>query len=303
MRRFMTISVCLLTLGLLFTPSYAKALRIAVPNLNTPQKAIKAEVIVVGKVVEVEKDTVEASLYPGQPNKVAFQVGTIKINDTIQGAKGLTQIRVGWQPALAVNNEGNQGNVKVRPRPLRGGMQTISLTADQEGCFFLKKHHEADFYILAQFATPLDKKAENFDKEITQIKKILEILEKPMVSLKAKEAKDRHLAAGVLLTKYGTYPEFPNPKNQPRQEPIDAEESKLLLKSLSEMEIDPNNANPLTNFTTLFYMIQLTERDGWAQPKFDGQGDYNKIIKDAFDKWYKTHGEKFLIKRWVTSKK
>jgi hypothetical protein len=279
--------------------SSASALRIAMPNLTTTQKAMKADAVVTGKVVEIEKDTVEATPFPNNPTKVAYQVGVIKIDTALLGAKDLTQIRVGWQ--MAVNQPNNPeigGKIRLSSRIPN---QIIALQQGQEGCFFLKKHPTTDFYVIVPFATPLDKKAENFDKELASIKKVQEILSKPVDALKAEKAEDRQVAASVLLQRYGQYPEVVDPKQRPKQEPINEEESKLIMKAISELEWI-NNTDPSMSLGNLFGSLNLTPNDGWKPPQFNGMGDFNKMMKETFDKWYKENGEKYRIKKWVLEK-
>ena len=292
-----------LAVALLLTPvSSAKALRVAIQILSTPQKTMKSDVIVVGKVAEIEKDLVQAVPYPKAPTKSEYQVAVIKISDALQGAKGLSQIRVGWvvRTPNVVNPSTDAPRLKIRPPFVQ---MEVTLQADQEGVFFLKKHPEADFYVMVPNSQPLDKKAENFDKELGNVKNIIKVVAKPLDALKAEKSADRQLAAAVLLSKYGTYPEITDPTAQPKQEPINDEESKLILKALTEMEWANGGEDQFTSLGAVFYMLGLNEKDGWKQPAFNGQGDFNKLMKDSFDKWAKENGDKFRVKQWVVGKK
>src|SRR4051794_22928434 len=98
MKRKLSRSVAALAVAGLFTFSLqAKALRVAAPvEVSATQQAMTAEVVVVGKVTEIEKEMTKASAAPGVDNKIDYQVAVIKINDSLQGAKGLTNIRVGF---------------------------------------------------------------------------------------------------------------------------------------------------------------------------------------------------------------
>lgn len=282
-----------------FLPS-AFALRIAPVNLTTEQKVVRADVVVTGKVVDIEKDTIEAAPFANAPNKVAYQIGLIRIEDSIQGAKDLTQIRVGWQFGANVPADPTDGANKIR-LPNRGGAQIIALEQGQEGCFFLQKHPTADFYIVLPNARPLIKKADNYDKELTKVKSIRKILDKPLEALKADKADERKLAASVLVQHHAQYPAVANPKKQPKQEPLDEEQSRLILKAVSEMNWD-NPADPTVSLSGVLGFLNLTPNDGWKQPAFNGQGDFGKVMKEAFDIWYKQNGEKFRLKRWVAEK-
>jgi hypothetical protein len=282
-----------------FLPS-AFALRIAVVNLTTEQKVVRAEAVVIGKVVDIEKDTVEAVPFANAPNKVTYQIGLIRIEDSLQGVKDLTQIRVGWQ--FGANNPADpqvEGKIRLPNRGLAA--QNIALEQGQEGCFFLQKHPTANFYIVLPNARPLIKKADNYDKELTKVKAIRKILDKPIDALKSEKADERKLAASVLVQNHAQYPAVVDPKKGPKQEPIDEEQSRLILKAISEMGWE-NPTDPMVSLSGLLGYLNLTPQDGWKQPVFNGQGDFGKVMKEGFDTWYKQNGEKFRVKRWVAEK-
>lgn len=280
--------------------SSAFAFRIAAVNLTTEQKVVRAQVVVTGKVVDIEKGTIEATPFANAPNKVSYQIGLIRIEDSILGAKDLTQIRVGWQFGANAPADPVEGENKIR-LPIRGGAQVIALEQGQEGCFFLQKHPTADFYIVLPNARPLIKKADSYDKELTKVKSIRKILDQPIEALKSEKADERKLAASVLVQNHAQYPAAADPKKRPKQEPIDEEQSRLILKAVSEMGWD-NPADPMVSLGGLLGYLNLTPNDGWKQPAFNGQGDFGKVMKEAFDAWYKQNGEKFRLKHWVAEK-
>ena len=98
----------------------ARALMIAA----TPKPgalAAQADIVVIGKVVEVEKDTVEATAFKGAPKgeKTSYKIAVIKIEEAIIGGKGLTQFRVGFPEGAAA------GGPAVPPPPPGGGLVRI----------------------------------------------------------------------------------------------------------------------------------------------------------------------------------
>src|SRR6516165_2966720 len=128
MRRFSFLGIATLTSAvLLATATQVKALRIAVPQSNPTQQAIQAEVIVVGKVNEIEKEMSQATQFPGNPMKVDYHVGVIKISENIVGAKGLTTIRVGFLPAPKVQ-PGPVGGPAIQPIRRPPFVQQVVLT-------------------------------------------------------------------------------------------------------------------------------------------------------------------------------
>src|SRR5271166_1860767 len=93
-----------------------------------PQRVALADAIVVGRVVEVEEEPIDA--YPllriRGGLKVSFQIARVRIDSTLRGAVG-EQVRVGVGPGRAM------------PK----------LKAGQTGCFFLHKHPEQSFCVLS----------------------------------------------------------------------------------------------------------------------------------------------------------
>lgn len=304
MRRKSTLVAAAACVVLLGSVSSAKALRIAIQNRTPAQQAMTAEVVVTGKVVEIEKEMTKATQAVGVKDKIDYQVGVIKITENIQGAKGLTTIRVGWQPAPNQGNPGTDLQPAVQPirrPPFR--QPQVTLTEGQEGCFFLTKHHDGDFYVLQQFGQPLDKKAADYDKQLSSVKQLLKAFEDPKSALKAKDAGERQFAACMLVQKYRTYPQINTPNAKVVQEDIDADVSKLILQTLAEMEwtkIDPMLGNSLLQST--WYQIGVQPTDGFVQPKFVQGQDFNKIMGEAVTKWLKDNADKYRIKRHVVAK-
>src|SRR5262249_47509039 len=110
------------------------------PPLTPARLSLQTAVVVVGKVVDIEKDSVFVSRSRGarKDQKVECKIPPVQIVEPLIGGRGLTQFRVGF-PA-------DTSAAALPPLPGRG---PLALAADQEGCFFLNPHYEADFYILA----------------------------------------------------------------------------------------------------------------------------------------------------------
>ena len=295
------------------TGAEARALMVAGP----PKPAVLAsqsDVVVIGKVVEVEKDTVEATAYKGAPKgeKTAYKIAVIKIEEAIIGGKGLTQFRVGFPEGAAAGGPAvpppPPGGGLVRIRPGGGRPGPVALTAGTEGVFFLAPHHDGDFYVLAFNGTgaPLSKKDENYKKELEAIKKVAKTIDDPVSALKAKELDDRFAAAMMILQRY----------NQSRtggtaREAIPAEENKLIVALMMELPWQPKLDKPRTGSdpvppsrSQLWYSINPQEQ-GFKQPVIkpakpgDPQPDYNKILEDATTAFLKDNAEKIKIKRYV----
>jgi len=306
MRRVSAWAIAALVLALpLTTVSVAKALRVAVnEDMPAQQQAMTAEVVVVGKVIEIEKEMAKASPAPGVADKVEYKVAVVKIEDALLGAKGITTIRVGYQNIAAAAPEvplqNGNGNLKPMFRNLREPLiaPLVALNEGQEAAFFLKKHHDGDFYVMQQFARPLNKTTANYDKTMAQVKKTLKIYEDPKAALQSKETADRSLAACTLVQKYRSYPQMTAPRGKVVTEPIDAEESKLILAALSEMKWGQPDANGM-NLQAIFFQLGVQPKDGWTQPKALKGQDYNKMLGDAVTKWLADNNEKYRINRNV----
>ena len=294
--------------GLIATalPAEARAVMIA-PGRFMPESAVQGDVIVVGKVTEIEKEMVQAAQGPGQP-KVGYTVASVKVTEAILGAKGKTAIRVGWVgPAKAADAPAGDvpavapGVIRPGIRPIRP-MPVVALAEGQEALLVLKKHHEGDFYVLAnQFsAVPLDKKAADFDKQLEQVKKVVQIVENPVEALKAKELADRFLAAKIVMTKLQAYPAVA-PGDKVERVDADAETSKLVLKVLAELPWTDIAKPQEPSRSQLWYMLGLAPTD-FKQPAFTPGTDFNVVMNEATAAWLKDNADKYRLKKNVVAK-
>lgn len=298
------------------TGAEARALMVAAPP-KPSALAGQSDIVVIGKVIEVEKDAVEATAFKGAPKgeKTSYKIAVIKIEEAMIGGKGLTQFRVGFPEGATVGGPVAAplpappagGAIRIRLGGGRG-QAPVALTAGTEGVFFLSQHHDGDFYILAYngMAAPLNKKDENFKKELESIKKVAKTIDDPVSALKAKELDDRYAAAMLILQRY----------NQSRtggtaREAIPAEENKLIVALMQELPWQPKLDQPRTGSdpvppsrSQLWYMINPNEQ-GFKQPVIkpakpgDPQPDYNKIMDDATATFLKDNAAKIKIKRFV----
>ncbi|HXD87454.1 MAG TPA: hypothetical protein VN641_13240 [Urbifossiella sp.] len=278
----------------------ASALMIAMKPAT--ERAISAQVVVVGKVTAIEKETVAAAPAPGAKNKVDYKIAVVRIESALAGAANLTHIKVGFIPQpLAAPQPVQPGGARpfiIRRRPL-----LPELKEGQQYVLFLTKHPDAGFYIMSPMSPPLDPKLDQTKKEVESIKKALTVVADPMKSLKAATASDRAFAATMLVLKYRTHP-----GGAIEQSPIAAEQSRLILQGLSEADWEKfDRAAP--NGMRAFAMLGLTPADGWTPPKpvpvKPGQPapNYNAVTKQAFVKWLAGPGKDYRIKSYVLKKK
>jgi hypothetical protein len=267
---------------------------------SIPQRVAQADVVAVGKVTAIEEKTVTAPSFPGVKDKVEYTIAVIKVKDAFLGGKGLTHIKVGY--VVAKETPGGPGGGPI----IRPGIRRpqIKFEMDQEVCVFLKKHHEGDFYVAQAYFDVIDKKqaGDTFDKQVEEAKKAAKVLADPKASLKSKDAETRMTTAAMLVSRYRGGIHGPDAK----QEEIDADESKLILKALAEADWNPKPRPGVVGFNTLnplaaFGQLGLTDKDGFAFKFAPGQPP--TAYQDAAKAWLKDHADTYRIKRFVTEKK
>lgn len=308
MRRYL-LAAALAVAGLVAVHESAAGLMIAMRPAT--QRAATAEVVVVGKVTAIEKDTVDAPQFAGAKEKVAYKVAVVKIEKSFAGANNLTHIKVGFIPRPPAPPggppaAGGPGVARPAIRPIRPGLQAPELKEGQEMLFFLDKHPSADFYVMPPMSPPVDASTDAGKKEVEQVKKVTELLADPMKALKSDKADVRAEAAALLVMKSRSYP---TSGGEADQVPIDAEQSKLILKALAEadwkaVQKGPGTMNPMQ----AFYQLGLTDKDGWKPPVVPqpqpGQPppDFVGIQKEAFVEWLAGPGKDYRIKKFVPKK-
>jgi hypothetical protein len=275
------------------------------------QRAVTADVVVVGKVTAIEKEAVEVAPVPNAPNKLAFKVAVVKIETPLAGADGVTHLKVGFiPPPMAVPNAGIAANAANAAPPaanargpaarqFRPGMQIPELKEGQEFLFFLTRHPSGQFHAMHPTSPPIELKGDEGKKQLEAVKKALTTLADPMKGLKSDKAEVRYETAALLLTKYRAYPDF---GGEVAPQPVPAEESRLILSGLAAgdwTKFTPDGPNgPQT-----FYTLGLTEADGWKLPVVPPGQNPNQVIQDAFVQWLAGPGKDYRVKRNVPKRK
>jgi hypothetical protein len=265
-------------LGLLCATA-VQAKVIAPPPLA--MRVATADSVVIGKVISLEDKPVSAPAYPGDKGKADFTVAVVKVESAFGAARDLTHVRVGFIPT----------NNTPRRRP------GANLTKDEEVILFLTPHHEASFQTMPAYFDVVHKTDNsNYEMDLTEVKRCLKLLANPKAGLESKDRDDRFLTAAMLIHRYRTAKPS---AGEPKQEPIDAAESKLILQTLAEG--DWNNPKPGGNWQVqpqnLFYRLGLTDKDGWKQPEQIAQ------IPEAARQWLKENATTYRIQRYVAEGK
>lgn len=250
------------------------------PVLN---RIAPAEVIVAGRVSAIEDKDVEAPHSPGAAQKAKYRVAIVTISDPILGAKGLKTVRVGFFPV---------GGPNAGRRPWQ---YTSQLKAGEEVTLLLRKHHSGDFYFAPAYWDVLRSEAPNYAKETAEIRRYAKYLADVPAGLKSKNASDRFLTAALAILKHRT-----RGPGQNAQEPIDAAQSKQLLKALHGADWSGVIKGVQPNPFTVFNQLGLTAKDGW-QPPAGAKGLQEYV--DAARAWLQKNSDTYRIQRFVSNAK
>jgi len=274
------------------------ALRVAVqPAPAGPALAANADTIVVGRIVAIEDQDIEAAAAPKSEAKLKYRVALLMVTDVLRGPKDAKTIRVA-APMNAVNAGGINVDGPVFKRPIRpgfGGFGNLNLQVGMDGMFFLNKHHKENMYVANNAATYLAKEQGDFQQQVNTIRKSLKVLDNTNAALKGKDVEEKLMAAGILIQKYR---QFSGP-GAAKTEPIDAEESKLILNALLEGNWGPQTGRFDPNAPMhLFQQLGVTEKDGFKYPQaIQTPND----VSDAIKTWLKNNANTYRIQRFVNA--
>lgn len=292
-QKLLLMGAALLGLVVLGPPAPARAL-VALPPPPGPARAANADTIVVGRIVAIEDQDLETTAAPKSEAKVKYRVALLQVSDVLRGPKEAKTIRVASQiqGAFGAFNP-NQPPIRPIPRP---GIGSINLQVGMDGLFFLNKHHQENIYVAGNFYSYVSKDTGDFQKQVDLTRKSLKVIEDPVAALKAKDSEEKLLAAAILIQKYRQFQ-----GGVPKLEPIDAEESKLILNALLEANwtqqpsrYDPNNP------WALFNQLGITEKDGFVRPKTI------RNIQDLYNaarEWLKKNADTYRIQKYVSTGK
>lgn len=249
-----------------------------------PQRMALADCVVVGKVVELESEMVEAFplLKLAGSAKLSYRIAVVAVDSSLIGEPGLTKIRVGF-----VAPPPGQENA---PRFRR--LAKIKLSVGRQGCFFLRKHPDESFLVAEDAESLMDKAVvKEFDKGLELARRCSTLLKKPSAGLTSKNAEDRWLIAAALIYRYRS-PRFAY-KGAPKTEAVDVTESAAVLAALYETDWSEETAEKQLSPLRLFVRLGLTEQDGWISP---GSA---KDWPAAARTWLKEKGSSYRIQRFV----
>jgi len=285
--------------GFLATPPLARA-NTYPAKIPLPACVEAADCIALGKVTALEEKTILAPPFPGATVKVEYRVAVVKIEDGLKGPRGLTQVRIAFQPPAPPPPPPRPGEpLVIGPRPF----PRKDLAVGAEGCFLLKRQKDEDFYRLvdSNWNDYLGKRERDYDSRLALVKRSLRLLADPDASLKSKDTADRLLTASLLLHRHQA---AAGPRA--KAEPIEAGQSRLILEAIAGA--DWSRTDPSGDSITargVFQQLRLTPRDGWHAPQQGPAQDVRVFLKEwdaAAQKWLKDNSATYRVQRWVSEK-
>jgi hypothetical protein len=250
-----------------------------------PDCVAQADLVVAGRVTAVENESVEAKPLPSSADKATYRVLGMKADEILLGDKMAKKIRVGYI---------------VKATPTTPPPQMLSIEVGRAGLFFLKKHHQEDFYVNFAFFNGFLSRGPEFAQNLEVARKMVNILDDPVAALKVGNASNRYLAVAMLIGKFRP----PVVKGQQqKEEPIDAGVSKLLLKALAEADWkydadwlhgEKYPAHPYH----LFQQLGVTKADGYEPPTSD-----ERDTLAATQKWLLDHQATYRVNRLTLTAK
>ena len=265
-----------------------------------PDRIVRSDIVVLGRVVAMEPKDVETILSSVNAYKLDYRIAVVKVHEVIHGQKGVKDLRLGFvSPDQSRRVDKNGKNM-----PSFALADFHSVKVGQDGLFFLRKHHQENFYVVgALFGGFLPgSDSPEYTKTLENARRLSKLLERPVEALKTDNATNRFLAATMLINRY----RLNRVKDSKLPEKaIDADESKLLLKTLIEADWqDVNEAISSSKYPPhpyrVFLQLGVTKTDGYDPPK--NSPDFRDTLKYT-QSWLRDNQEKYRIQRFDAGSK
>ena len=278
----------------LWTPRY-----LASGEVPLPDRIMRSDIVVLGRVSALEPKDVEAVLASESPFKLDYRIAVVKVQEVIHGQKDVKELRLGFVSP----DQDRKMDKAGKAMPMLANIDFRAVTVGQEGIFFLRKHHQGNFFVqfvlFSGFLPSSD--APEFTKKLENARRLGKVLELPLEALKAENAANRYLAATMLISRYRLHGDK---SSKLAEKAIDAEESKLLLKALTEASWqDVNEAISSSMYPAhpyrVFLQLGVTKTDGYDPPK--NLPDFRDTLKYT-QSWLQENQEKYRIQRFSSSK-
>jgi hypothetical protein len=295
---------------------------------------VRADVVVVGKVKSIEENCRVASAASTDVYKSAYRVAVVEVKENVLGSKAGETLRVGFRAAhnptykereLREGDEGvfflnkhHEESFLVIKQPFTnpfgnfgggfgggfggafnggvnlGGGQLGNPPADKQPAQPAKPPRATEF---------MGKELPDYDKNLALVRRCGKLYAGGKASLKSANAGDRLLAAAVLVGKHRnlaptrTYQSFGVNLAGSKSEPIDAEESKLILDVLSASNLEQLDTETGVFPLGVFKRLGLKREDNWTAPTTN-QRDYAA----AAQRWLHANANSYRVQRVVEEK-
>jgi hypothetical protein len=333
MRRCLFVFVCSIVGMVTLADSTVGYIILNVPSPSLPDHMAMADIVFVGKVLEIEGKDASALPFSGAKKRSEFKVAVVEIQEGILGTKDVQKVRVGWVPSSPIKG----AHVDSPP---------VQLEVGQEGLFMLPKHFEADFYLAPSqivginqeegdqrgpsitFRSPvIPKKSATFAKNVEVARHCAKLMANPDESLKAKEADERFRTACLLIARYrndrgqafiaeikanrrmpaGVLNQLALESPRVKTEPIEAAQSKLILEALAGA--DWTKPDRIIHVLPQMYFLRLdrTTAEGWTRDDLSGNLELllsgslrvdEKLARPAKE-WCRNNASTYRIMRFV----
>jgi len=262
-----------------------------------PHRIAQSDIVVLGRVVALEPKDVEAVFSSETPYRLDYRIAVVKVHEVIHGQKDVKELRLGFVSPDQDRKVDKAGKAMTK---LSHHLDFGPVKVGQDGLFFLRKHHQDNFYVhFVLFGGFLSKSdAPEFAKNLENARRLSKVLEHPLEALKSDNAQNRFLAAMMLINRYR--PNSAKASKLP-QKAIDAEESKLLLKILAEadwkdVDVDIYPPHPYR----VFLQLGVIRTDGYDPP--NKAPDFREPLGYT-QRWLRDNQEKYRIRRFSAGSK
>ncbi len=256
--------------------------------------SIEADLIVIGKFHSLKKEEVRTTLSFADNDQLIYRVGTLEIKKKLLGNESLTHIPFAFPVQRFVDAKKKEPKVVLDHDKLKYYLHQIE--EGEEGIFFLTRHHAQPFFTPVTGVHMIAKSAKDYAISVEKLTKIGAILANPKKYLTKKEKKEQQYAAGMLVLKYRSRPDY-LPASAFHESKISKEETGLIFDILSEMNWDSNDQN-YPNLYFIFQSLNLRRSDGWVYPRAKSKQDLSLEMNRAIRAWLKKNRDTYRIGRW-----
>jgi hypothetical protein len=257
------------------------------------QRVAWSDLIVVGKVAEIEEKPARDDELPGQPRGWYSRVARLEVSEVLLGPDKDASLRLAvnpmwmkppasWYDLDRMYGKGNVPKELPRVQPFEKGRQ---------GIFFLSRRSPGKVYVPTDHPIFTDKGDQVYEEELKRCKRLVHLLADPKASLRSEDRADRRVSVAMLLWRYST-----DRYDTSKTELIDAEESKLILGVLADSEWVRVSKDPDEAPMHILY--------GWVYPTLGAGSDAPRRGLTDEDyapvrEWVRKNCEKYRIKRYV----